>query len=80
MKTFSKSALAISVAAIALAASSASFGAEINLTLAHALNETHSAHIAMKEMADLINKNSNGRIEVQIFPNGQMGTAAETLE
>ncbi len=80
MKTFSKSALAINVAAIALAASSASFGAEINLTLAHALNETHSAHIAMKEMADLINKNSNGRIEVQIFPNGQMGTAAETLE
>ena len=72
--------LAVSVAAIAFAASSAAMGSEINLTLAHALNETHSAHVAMKEMADLINKNSDGRIEVQIFPNGQMGTAAETLE
>lgn len=78
MNKFTKSMLAVSVAAIAFAASSAAMGSEINLTLAHALNETHSAHVAMKEMADLINKNSDGRIEVQIFPNGQMGTAAET--
>ena len=80
MKSLNKSVIAIGVAAIALLSASAAHSAEINLTLAHALNEHHSAHIAMQEMADLIAKNSNGRIEVQIFPNGQMGSASETME
>ena len=57
-----------------VAAISQSQAAEITLTAAHTLNETHPTHLAIAEMADLINKNSGGRIELQV------GSAAETLE
>ena len=41
-----------------VAAISQSQAAEITLTAAHTLNETHPTHLAIAEMADLINKNS----------------------
>lgn len=67
-------------AALLAVAGSPAWAAEITLEAAHALSETHAVHLTMMEMADLIAKNSNGRIEMKIYPNAQMGSASETLE
>ena len=43
------------------------------LTLAHGLSETHTVHIAMVEFAETVEADTDGRIKVEIFPNGQLG-------
>lgn len=50
------------------------------LTLAHSLSETHTVHIAMQEFADQVEERTNGRIQVKIFPNGQLGSENESME
>ena len=49
------------------------------LTLAHGLSETHTVHIAMTEFADKVKERTNGRIQIQIFPNGQLGSENENM-
>ena len=50
------------------------------LTLAHGLSETHTVHIAMTEFANMVEERTNGRIQVQIFPNGQLGSENENMD
>lgn len=50
------------------------------LTLAHSLSETHTVHIAMEEFADKVEERTGGRIQVKIFPNGQLGSENESME
>ena len=50
------------------------------LTLAHGLSETHTVHIAMTEFADKVNERTDGRIQVRILPNGQLGSENENME
>lgn len=50
------------------------------LTLAHGLSEVHTVHIAMLEFAQQVEEKTNGRIKVQIFPNGQLGSENENME
>lgn len=50
------------------------------LTLAHGLSETHTVHIAMEEFAEQVEAESDGRIQVEIFPNGQLGSENENME
>ena len=50
------------------------------LTLAHGLSETHTVHIAMTEFAQKVEDRTNGRIQVKIFPNGQLGSENENME
>lgn len=50
------------------------------LTLAHGLSEVHTVHIAMLEFAQQVEEETNGRIKVQIFPNGQLGSENENME
>ena len=50
------------------------------LTLAHGLSEVHTVHIAMLEFAQEVEERTNGRIKVQIFPNGQLGSENENME
>lgn len=50
------------------------------LTLAHGLSETHTVHIAMTEFADKVNEGTEGRIQVRILPNGQLGSENENME
>ena len=49
------------------------------LTLAHGLSETHTVHIAMTQFADEVAEKTDGRIQVKIFPNGQLGSENESL-
>lgn len=50
------------------------------LTLSHGLSETHSVHIAMTEFAKLVEERTDGRIQVKIYPNGQLGSETESME
>lgn len=50
------------------------------LTLAHNMSETHTVHIAMEEFAKEVFDGTDGRIEVKIYPNGQLGSETEVLE
>lgn len=50
------------------------------LTLAHGLAEVHTVHIAMVQFAEEVNERTGGRIQVKIFPNGQLGSENENLE
>ncbi|WP_367566917.1 TRAP transporter substrate-binding protein [Lacrimispora sp.] len=50
------------------------------LTLAHGLSETHTVHIAMTEFAEKVRERTGGRIVVEIFPNGQLGSENENME
>lgn len=50
------------------------------LTLAHGLSEVHTVHIAMLEFAQKVEERTDGRIKIQIFPNGQLGSENENME
>ena len=50
------------------------------LTLSHGLSETHTVHIAMEEFAEEVKEKTEGRIQIKIFPNGQLGSETESME
>lgn len=50
------------------------------LTLAHGLSETHTVHVAMTEFARQVEEETEGRIQVRILPNGQLGSENENME
>lgn len=50
------------------------------LTLAHGLSETHTVHIAMTQFAEEVKEKTDGRVIINIFPNGQLGSENENLE
>ena len=79
---FGLSALALSGCASTGASTSAQATAEnpMVLTLAHGLSETHTVHIAMEEFAQKVQERTDGRIQVKIFPNGQLGSETENME
>lgn len=55
-------------------------GAQRVLKLAHALDQSHPVHVGMAYMADRLAELSGGTMEIQIFPNGQLGSESETVE
>ncbi len=52
----------------------------VSLRLAHNQPETHPVHISLENFAELTSENSNGAVEVQVFPNGQLGEEREVIE
>lgn len=82
LTAFALSAAALTGCGAAGASDSASATAEnpLVLTLSHSLSETHTVHIAMEEFAQKVNERTKGRIQVQIFPNGQLGSETESME
>lgn len=48
--------------------------------LGHSLNTDHPVHKGMVRMAELVEEKSDGKMEVRIYPNEQLGTERETLE
>ena len=47
-----------------------------NLKLSHGLAEDHAVHIQMTAWAEAVKEKSNGTINIQILPNGQLGSEA----
>lgn len=53
---------------------------QVVLKLAHVLDQTHPVHEAMLFMAKRLAEKSGGRMELQVFPSGQLGTETESIE
>ena len=53
---------------------------KVVLKLAHGLDVTHPVHKAMVFMAERVKAKSDGRMQVQIFPNEQLGNEKECIE
>jgi len=54
--------------------------AQTVLKLGHSLDQNHPVHKAMVFMAERLREKSGGSAEIQIFPNGQLGSETENLE
>jgi len=54
--------------------------AKIILKAAHTANPDEPYHKGMLELKRVVEKESNGEVEIQIFPNGQLGSEKETIE
>ncbi len=50
------------------------------LKLAHILDPTHPVHKAMVFMADKVNEKSGGKLQIQIYPSGQLGSEQQCVE
>jgi TRAP-type transport system periplasmic protein len=66
------------VAALPLVPKRAS-AAEFVYKYANNLPVTHPMNIRAREMAELVSKESKGRMEIQLFPNNQLGTDTDML-
>ncbi|HEY0968559.1 MAG TPA: TRAP transporter substrate-binding protein [Opitutaceae bacterium] len=55
-------------------------GQKTVLKLGHTLDQTHPVHTAMEMMARRAAELSGGMIEIQVFPNAQLGTEPECIE
>ncbi|MDB5878658.1 MAG: dicarboxylate transporter, DctP subunit [Variovorax sp.] len=53
--------------------------AEFNYKYANNLPISHPMNIRAKEMADAIRTETNGRVDIQIFPNNQLGSDTDVL-
>ena len=50
------------------------------LRLAHVLDQSHPVHMGMEFMAERAAELSGGAMEIQIFPNGQLGSETDCVE
>jgi tripartite ATP-independent transporter DctP family solute receptor len=50
------------------------------LKVAHVLPSSHPVHAGMEYMAQRVNELSSGRMQIDIFPNGQLGSETQTIE
>ena len=62
------------------APAAASGSAVIPVKIAHVAPTEHPLHAASTTIADLLNKNSNGRFQAEVLPNGQLGGEKDILE
>lgn len=49
------------------------------LTLSHGLAEDHAVHIALSAFADDVREQSEGTIDIQIFPNATLGSEVDNI-
>ncbi len=50
------------------------------LKLAHSLEQVHPVHKAMVHMAETLKEKSNGQLEIEIYPSGQLGSEQQCVE
>jgi tripartite ATP-independent transporter DctP family solute receptor len=61
-------------------ASQSGGGQQVVLKLAHVLPASAPVHKAMVRMSELAAEKSGGLVDIQVFPNGQLGSETETIE
>ena len=57
-----------------------SFAADRIIRVAHAASESNPGHTALLKFNDILQEKTNGRIQVQIFANAQLGSERELIE
>jgi len=53
--------------------------ADTVLKLAHPLAATHPTHLRLQQAADQIAKDTDGKVELRLFPNNQLGGEVDLL-
>jgi len=64
----------------AASASADGAGARTVLKFAHSLDQQHPVHAAIMFFSERVNALSAGAVQVQVFPNGQLGSEPECIE
>ncbi len=77
-RTLIRSSTAMALPALWSGASQAQ-KAEFNYKYANNLPVSHPLNIRAKEMADAIRKDTQGRVNIEIFPNNQLGSDSDML-
>ena len=80
LKKISYTLMSSLVMMIILAGCSDSGGGNVKLQLGHALTEGTPASDLINEMAKNVEEKTEGRVEIDIFPNSQLGSETEMLE
>jgi len=65
---------------IMLASCAAAFAADHTITVTHIVDEAHSWHKACEFFKQEVEKRSEGKIEVKIYPNSQLGNEIDTIQ
>ncbi|SEN32283.1 TRAP transporter substrate-binding protein [Halomonas caseinilytica] len=74
-----KRLLTSAVLGAAMLASQASLAADFTLKFGHLANEEHVWHQAAAKFKEVVEAESDGRIEVQLFPNEQLGAEMDVI-
>lgn len=59
--------------------STSALAADYTLKLGHVANEAHVWHQAFAHFADTVNEKSNGRLNIDIYPNSQLGAERDVI-
>ncbi|HEX5127999.1 MAG TPA: TRAP transporter substrate-binding protein [Rhodocyclaceae bacterium] len=77
MKCLSK----IAVGLLAVGCFSSAFAQQkIELRVSDVWDDAYPTVMALKDMGEMLSQRTNGRITVKVFPNGSLGSEAETIE
>ncbi|HLR31388.1 MAG TPA: TRAP transporter substrate-binding protein, partial [Fodinibius sp.] len=81
MKRYRALLLSVSVIVLLLVQSGCSeVSGTRTVKLAHGLDVSHPVHKAMVRMAELVDEQSGGELQIDIYPSQQLGSERETLE
>lgn len=73
-------ASAVSESALGGDSTTEALAPKLVLKIAHVLDQGHPVHVAMEFFKERLREKSKGRVELQIFPNSQLGSETETVE
>lgn len=83
MKTFARSTLALGISLALVSAANANDFADmdpVTLRLAHVVNEQDGFHIAATKFEELVEARTDGKVNIEIFPNASLGDERTLLE
>jgi len=83
METFARSTLALGISLALVSASNAADFADmdpVTLRLAHVVNEQDGFHIAATKFEELMEERTDGKVNIEIFPNASLGDERTLLE
>ncbi len=80
MTTWGKVSLTLVAATTLLMSGCNSLSENKIIKLAHGLNVDHSVHQAMVKLGEDLSQLSNGKMQIKIYPNQQLGTERQCLE
>ena len=83
MKTFARSTLALGISLALVSAANANDFADmdpVTLRLAHVVNEQDGFHIAAPKLEELVEERTDGKVNIEIFPNASLGDERTLLE
>lgn len=83
MKTFARSTLTLGISLALVSAANANDFADmdpVTLRLAHVVNEQDGFHIAATKFEELVEARTDGKVNIEIFPNASLGDERTLLE